>query len=114
MVVKLRGATAVIVAVKDSLPVTEEELKMALLVMSSVDYFRHKYLRDLVKAVDGKNEVVIAIGLSAAKQSEETLFAAMKNDPLVWLGTNIPGNPEYEENMRMYKRIAKNATGIEL
>jgi hypothetical protein len=88
-------------------------LKMALLVLSSVDYFRTKSVDDLL---DSKKQKTLGREFfeREAQRTAEMLFNALKGDPLTWLGDNVPGNPEYESMRKMHKNIYKAATGIDL
>lgn len=111
----MRSTLEIIIAAKESSPVTEEELKMALLAESGFLYFTEKRLSQFVEAIESGKKMLIDFAMSEAKHWEQTKFDAQKKDPTEWLGpTNIPGNPEYEARYAMGKRIIKAATGLDV
>lgn len=110
----MRSTLSIIVAVKDSMPVTEEELKMALLALSAVDHFRRGTIDRLSDAIEKKSVALGFLSAEAVKQ-KKFLMEGLQSDPIEFLGVgNIPGNPEYEDRMKFHKKIVKDATGIEL
>ena len=109
----MRSTLKIIVAVKDQEPVTEEELKMALLVMSAVNYFANNKIEALVRSIERNKMREYAV--AEAKKWRESEFEMLKNDPLICLGrSGIPGTPENNEQMRMSRQIYKAVTGEEL
>ena len=110
----MRSTLEIIIAVKESQPVTEDELKLALLVMSSVDYFLTNDLRQLADAVKAdKPSAKMRAGF--ADGTLERMLAGKKKSPDEWLGpTNTPGNPEYERRLKAGKALFKAATGQDL
>ena len=111
----MRSMLEIICAVKDSKPVTEEELRMTVLGMSAMKYFIGDDLDKLIDAVEKGDQRIIKFRATTAKKEQEIRFTSMKMDVLKYLGPrNIPGNKEYEERMRMSRKIFKDATGQDL
>jgi hypothetical protein len=110
----MRSTLEIIIAVKECQPVTEEELKLALMVMSSIDHFLESELRDLAEAVEsGGASAKLRAGF--AKGTLERMFAARKKAPDEWLGPgNIPGNPEHDRRLVTAKKLYEKATGQKL
>lgn len=110
----MRSTAEIIVAVKECEPCTDEELRMALMALSGIEYFSNSKLRKLAEAVAKGHPTVVQIELASAKAWQESRFAAERQDPLVWLGPPwTPGTPEYAERLASDKAILKAATGIE-
>lgn len=112
----MRSTLQIIIAVKESQPVTEEELRLALLALSSINHFVQHDLDALIEAIEeGRAAPFLKMKAEFSKGNRERLFQGIKKDPQEWLGPgNIPGNPEYEARMKTAKNIFKRATGIEL
>jgi hypothetical protein len=111
----VRSTLDVIIAVKESQLATEEELRMCIVAMAAFAYFTDTQLDDLIGDFHHANPHVRAIRLSEAKEWQETKFNAQKKPMIEWIGEhNMPGHPEYEERMKLFKKIAKDATGLEL
>ena len=109
----MRSTLEIIVAVKDSTPVTEEELRMALLALSGIEYFSASHVRRFA-ALKNADPLFEFLRAEAERWGTER-FNALKKDPLEWLGpTNIPGSTEYKDRMALGKKIVKSATGLEL
>ena len=104
----MRSTLNIIIAVKEEEPVTEDELKMALLVMASVNYFYQKSLRDINEAHKDSKLGWLSFKIKDGVKLIERMITAQKEDPLKWLGVeNIPGTKEYEERYRLSKKIYK-------
>jgi hypothetical protein len=107
----MRSTAEIVCAVKECRPVTEEELRMALLVLNSTEYFLKRNLEKLLEAVEGKKPLILSLRTAEAKRwVQETLFTAHKADPAVWLGpSGTPGNPEHDQfhqlGLRMVERL---------
>lgn len=112
----MRSTLEIIIAVQESQPVTEEELRLALLALSGINHFVQHDLDDLIEAIEeGKAVPLLKMKAEFSKGTRERLFQGIKKDPREWLGPgNIPGNPEYEARRKMGKAIFKQATGIQL
>jgi hypothetical protein len=111
---KMRSTLGIIIAVKESQPVSEEELKLALLVMSAIDHFLEADLRSLAEAVE-QNKPAAKLRAKFGIELLERMFHARKKPPAEWLGpTNIPGNPEYEQRLATGKKLFEKATGQKL
>jgi hypothetical protein len=97
----MRSTLEIIIAVKESKPATEDELRLALLVMSNMEHLVRRELEALAAAVEqDKPSAKLRVGF--ARKTLETMFYARKKDPLEWLGPeNTPGNPEYERRYAM-------------
>ena len=110
----MRTTNEIIIAVKESQPVTAEELRLALLASSSIEYFLKKSVRDLIEAIVEKKP---SANLKAefAKRTLDDMFQAGKTDPQKWLGPdNIPGNPGYDKRLEWGKRLFEKVTGEKL
>jgi hypothetical protein len=91
----VRSTLEIIIAVKECAPVTEEELKLALIVMCNVEHFVRRDLTALAQAVKGGRPSVKLIAASAEK-TLESMFYARKKDPAEWLGpADTPGTEEF-------------------
>ncbi len=110
----MRSTLEIIVAVKESQPATEEELRLALVAMSAVDYFLEKELRGLAESVaEGKPTARMKAGLAIDLLGR--IFDAKKQPPDEWLlPDNTPGTPEYQKRLEAGKRLFKKATGQDL
>lgn len=110
----MRSTLEIIIAVKDCQPITEQELKIAIMVMSSINHFLEDELRELAKAVEGgKSSAKLRAGF--ANGTVERMLTARKKAPDEWLGMgNIPGTPEYAERLAGAKRLLEKATGQKL
>lgn len=109
----MRNTLEIIIAVKECESVTEEELKLALVAMSSIEYFVENELTELVEAILADKP--IKLKAQFAKGTLERMFFAKKKSPDEWLGPdNIPGTPEQKANLALGKKIFKNATGLDL
>jgi hypothetical protein len=101
----MRSTLEIIIAVKESQPATEEELRLALLVMSSIDHFVRHDLHELAEAVEA-GRLSATWRAKEAMGTLERMFHARKQDPREWLGPdNIPGNPAYEQRYRAAMRL---------
>ena len=112
----MRSTLQIIIAVKESQPVTEEELRLALLALSGINHFVQHDLDGLIEAIEeGKPAPFLKMKAEFMKGTRERLFQGIKKDPREWLGPgNIPGNPEYDQRLKMAKNIFKQATGIDI
>lgn len=111
----MRSTLDIIIAVQESQPATEEELRTCIVAMAAFDYFTSSNLAKLVEAIDSGKQVRIDIYKSESKKWAETKFCAQKKPMIEWVGEdNMPGNPEYEARRKMFKGIAKAATGLDL
>ncbi len=98
----MRSTVEIILAVQGSKPATDEELRMALLALNSIDSFRERTILRLVDAIEHKKPEIVAVFAKEASRQRDTLFYAMKKDPQEWLGADhIPGNPQYERRRRV-------------
>lgn len=110
----MRSTLEIIIAVKESQPVSEEELRLALLAMASFEYFLKDDLRSLVEAVE-QDKPVAKLRAKFGRDLLERMFKAQKKSPAEWLGpTNIPGNPEYERRLAAGKKLFEKVTGQKL
>ncbi len=111
----MRTTNEIIIAVKESQPVTAEELRMALLALNGIEHFTRQDLDRLIEAVDTGDFRQVKLRAVFAKSNRERMFQAVKTDPVKWLGpANIPGNPEYEQRMQWAKNLFEKATGEKL
>lgn len=109
-----RSTLEIIVAVKEAGPATENELRLALVALSSVEHFLRHDLEELAAAVEeGKASAKLRAGF--ARGTLERMFAALKKPPAEWLGEgNIPGTPEHARRLAGAKALFKAATGQDL
>jgi hypothetical protein len=110
----MRTTLEIIIAVTECQPVTEDELKLALMAMSSIEHFLKQELLGLIEAIrEGKPTVKMRA--EAAWGTVERMWNAAKKPPDEWLGpTNIPGNAEHSARLKRGKALFKKATGIDL
>ena len=110
----MRSTNEIVIAVKESQAVDETELRYCVLALSAMEHFARHALDELVDAVLAKRKK--ADWLAAFSHNErEHKFQSKKMPVDEYLGPgNIPGNPEYEQRMKMSKAIFKKATGLEL
>ena len=112
----MRTTNEIIIAVKDCEPVTDQELKLALVAMAGIQYFLKSDLQTLVDlslgdAPSGR----IKMRAEFAKQTIDRMFKAIKTPPDKWLGEDgIPGTEANRSRMEMGKAIFKAATGQDL
>lgn len=105
--VAMRSTNEIIIAVKESQPATDEELRLALLVMSNIDYFVEGKLRELIEAIE-EDKPSTKSRARFAKDTLEGMFLARKKPPKDWLGPeNTPGTPEYERRYAMAMKLGK-------
>jgi hypothetical protein len=110
----VRSTLEIIVAVKESQPVTETELRLALLALSSVGHFVEAELRSLADAVTA-DKPSAKMRAKFALETLERMFLACKKAPDEWLGPGgIPGNPEHDQRLKAGKALFKAATGQDL
>lgn len=112
----MRSTIEIICAVKDSEPVTEEELRLCVVVMASVDNFFKRDLKQLIDAIRADKPMgLLKMKAEFAWGTIERMFAAVKKPPTEWLSAaDIPGTPENAERMAWAKAVFKKATGVEL
>lgn len=110
----MRSTVEIIIAVKECQPVTEQELKLALLAQTGIEHFTRTALLDLIEAIrEGKPTVKMKAEF--AWGTAERLWNAGKKPPDEWLGSdNIPGTPEYAARLEFGKALFKKATGVDL
>jgi hypothetical protein len=107
----MRSTLEIIIAVKECQPTTEEELRLALMAMSSIEHFIKEDLKSLVEAVE-KGGASAKLRAQFARGTLERMFYARKKPPNEWLGKeNVPGTPEQKERLATAKAIYKAATG---
>lgn len=95
----------IVIAVKDGAHVDEDELRLAILAQSAMQYFLTNELRELVAAVEDTSRSP-KLRAQFAGALLERLFLARGAHPERWLGpANIPGNPEYETRYAASKRL---------
>ena len=112
----MRTTLEIIIAVKESQPSTEEELRLALLAMNSIEHFLNNDLQKLIECIRQYRPMgSLKMQAEFAWGTIERMFNAEKMPPDEWLGPgNIPGTPQYERRLELGKAIFKQATGIDL
>lgn len=106
----MRSTIEILCDVKDNVDVDKEELRMALLVLDSINFFNHNHLRRLLKGGVGAeftaNEFPDAYGELGISKHE---YNALRMDPLKYLGEDkIPGTEAWER----FHKIANNILNI--
>lgn len=110
----MRTTVEIIIAVKECQPVTEDELKLALLAQSGIEHFTREALLDLIEAIR-TDKPTVKMKAEFAWGTADRMWNAGKKPPDEWLGpANIPGSPEYAERLAFGKALFKKATGIDL
>ena len=101
----MRSTLEIICAVKECRPVTEEELRLALVVMTNMEHFVRHELHKLIELIqDGSTS--LGVRATLIKDSLDRLFHARKLDPVEWLGAeNIPGTPEYAKRQEWALKV---------
>jgi hypothetical protein len=101
----MRSTKDIITAVKESQPVTQDDLRMALLVMSTVDGFTWRELYDLIEAVQSDPEQA-RMKAAFAKGILERMYRAKKEDPETWLGPEqTPGAAAHDRWQQIGRRL---------
>ena len=93
----MRSTIEILCDVKDNVAVDKEELRMALLVLDSINFFNHNHLRRLLKGGVGAeltaNEFPDAYGELGISKHE---YQALRMDPIKYLGEDhIPGTASW-------------------
>lgn len=112
----MRTTNEIIIAVKESQPVTTEELRLALLAQHGISYFYEHSLQKLIEAIlEKKPQVMLEFKAKFEQGTMERMFQAIKTDPEKWLGpANIPGSQEYADRLKWCKNIYERDTGEKL
>jgi hypothetical protein len=82
----MRSTRDIIIAVKEGQPVSDDELRVALLVMSVADAFTWRELYDLIEVIEQDKPGQAAAKAAFAKGILERVFQAKREDPGKWLG----------------------------
>jgi hypothetical protein len=110
----MRSTNEIVIAVKESQPATDQELRYCVLALSAMEYFARHNLNDLVDCVLNENQTV-RMRAEFSKNERENRFQSAKMPVDQYLGPrNTPGTPEYEAGVKMSKALFAKATGIEL
>lgn len=110
----MRTTVEIIIAVKECQPVTEDELKLALLAQSGIEHFIRTALLDLIEAIR-EDKPTVKMKAEFAWGTVDRTWNAGKKPPDEWLGPdNIPGSAEYAARLKFNKALFKKATGIDL
>lgn len=105
----MRTIAEIICAVGDQQPVTEEELKLALLSVHGWAQMAHRDLHTIAENTDKLMVAKIRAG------HWKTYFPMMKASPDTYLGPNhTPGTPENDQLRRLARGVFKAATGRDL
>lgn len=112
----MRTTNQIICAVKDCEPVTEEELRLALVAMSSIEHFLRTDLQRLIEAIVGdRSRMLLQSKANFAAGTIEVTRGAIKMPPDQWLSPDdIPGTPENKARMKRCRKIYRAATGEDL
>lgn len=109
-----RSILQILIAVQEAEPdITDEELRLCLHSVDSMQHFLRQYLIDLIEAIkEGKPQGILKLRAGMAMAAVERLFSARKKTPLEWLGPhNVPGSPEQRASLAWAKDVFKRATG---
>lgn len=112
----MRSTIEIICAVKDNKPVTEEELRLCIVVMATTEHIIKRALQKLINAIIAdKPATHLKVRAEFASCTIERMFAAVKEPPTEWLSTeDIPWTPESAARREWAKAVFKSATGIDL
>lgn len=110
----MRTTLEIIIAVQACEPVTEEELRLALIAMSNINHFIEYNFQRLIQTVlEGKPTAKMQAEFSNG--TIERMFQARKRPPDEWLGSSdMPGTPENRRQMELSKKMFKAAMGRDL
>lgn len=108
----MRSTNDILCDVKDNIPVDPEELRMALLVMDSLNFFNHGRLKRFCQGgLAAEMTLKEFPGVCADLGVSKSEYDAMKMDPLEYLGLDhIPGTPEWERFHTIANNILKKVT----
>ena len=102
----MRSTRDIIIAVKEGQPVAEDELRIALLVMSAVDAFTWRELYDLIEAIEQDKPGQAATKAAFARSILERMFQAKREDPAKWLGSkHVRGDAEQDRWLKINKML---------
>jgi hypothetical protein len=101
----MRSTRDIITAAKDGLPIAEDELRMALLVMAAVDAFTWRELYDLIEVIEQDKPGQAATKAAFAKSILERMFQAKREDPAKWLGADKPGTAKHDRWLKISKEL---------
>ena len=98
----MRSTRDIIIEVKEGQPVSEDELRIAVLVMSVVDAFTWRELYDLIEVIEQDKPGQAATKAAFAKSILERMFQAKREDPEKWLA------PVRGDKRARWAKISKN------
>jgi hypothetical protein len=101
----MRSTRDIIIAAKDGLPLTEDELRTALLVMAAVDAFTWRELYELIEVIEQDRPGQAATKASFARSILERMFQAKREDPAKWLGADTPETTKHERWRKISKEL---------
>lgn len=111
----MRSINEIIIAVKNCEPATEQELRLCVASLDSIEYTTNRNLENLSSAIVEGREFSIGLYQKEAIRWQETRFNVFKGTPDKWLGPgNTPGTPEQRQRIATAKAIFKAATGEQL
>lgn len=108
----MRSTNEILCDVKDNIPVSYEEMRMALLVLDSINYFNHSHLR---RFCQGGIAAELTLKEFPAEHGDLGIskheWNALRMDPIQYLGQDhIPGTPEWERFHKIHNNILKKIT----
>ena len=94
----MRSTIEILSDVKDNIDVDKEELKLALLVLDSINFFNHNHIRRLLAGGIGAELTVTEFPGSCKDLGiSKYEYDAMKMDPFEYLGEDkIPGTESWK------------------
>lgn len=113
----MRSTLDIAIAVKEAEEnIADEELRLCIAAMSSIEYFYRSALIDLIELIrEEKPQPLLKMKAEFAWGTVERMFEAQKRPPADWLGNdNIPGTPEQRERLAWAKKVFEKATGEKL
>lgn len=111
----MRTTNEIVIAVKECQPVSEEELRLAVASLSSINAFHSMQINKLIEAFGSGSELKLKLRLSALPGHRESMFQGAKAPMDKWLGAeNTPGTPENKARLDWAKSVYKKATGEEI
>lgn len=111
----MRSTSEILSDVKDNVDVSKEELRMALLVLDSVNFFNHKRLKLLISGEVGAELTKRDFpGACAELGISDLELQAMKMDPIKYLGeSHIPGTEAWKDFHRLGEKVLQKVMNLQ-
>lgn len=97
----MKSTLEIIIACEENAPVTERELRLALLALSSIERFVEHELDACIDALEEDKPLVLRkLRASLARDLRERMFQARKREPESWLGRRCGRSSQSAERDR--------------